>query len=30
MPLGDALDRLLAFIGDSVVIGHYTALDLGF
>jgi DNA polymerase-3 subunit epsilon len=30
MPLDDALDRLLAFIGDSVVIGHFTALDLAF
>jgi DNA polymerase-3 subunit epsilon len=30
MPLGDALERLLAFIGDSVVIGHFTALDLRF
>lgn len=30
MPLDDALDRLLAFIGDTVVIGHFTAVDLGF
>ena len=30
VPLADALDRLLAFIGDSVVIGHFTALDLRF
>src|SRR5512134_2876857 len=30
MPLDDALDRLLAFIGDSVVIGHFTAVDLAF
>ena len=30
MPLGDALERLLAFIGDSVVIGHFTSVDLSF
>ncbi|HVP69176.1 MAG TPA: 3'-5' exonuclease [Anaeromyxobacteraceae bacterium] len=30
MPLVDALDRLLAFIGDSVVVGHCTSIDLGF
>jgi len=30
VPLSDALDRLLAFVGDSVVIGHFTALDLRF
>lgn len=30
VPLAEALDRLLEFIGDSVVIGHYTALDMGF
>jgi len=30
MPLADALDRLLAFIGDSVVVGHFTGIDLGF
>lgn len=30
VPLADALDRLLAFVGDSVLIGHFTALDLRF
>ena len=30
VPLADAIDRLLAFIGDSVVIGHFVALDLRF
>lgn len=30
MPLGDALARLLEFIGDSVVIGHFTSVDLSF
>jgi DNA polymerase-3 subunit epsilon len=30
VPLADALDRLLAFVGDSVVIGHFVALDLRF
>ncbi len=30
MPLAEALDRLLAFIGDSVVVGHFTDIDLRF
>jgi DNA polymerase-3 subunit epsilon len=30
VPLAGALDRLRAFIGDTVVIGHFTALDLRF
>ncbi len=30
MPLTEALDHLLAFIGDSVVVGHYTEIDLQF
>ena len=30
VPLADALDRLLAFLGDSVVIGHFVAHDLRF
>ncbi len=30
MPLAEALDRLLAFVGDSVVVGHCTQIDLGF
>lgn len=30
VPLEDALDRLLGFLGDSVVIGHFVALDVRF
>jgi DNA polymerase-3 subunit epsilon len=30
VPLADAIDRLLAFVGDSVVIGHFVAHDLRF
>jgi len=30
MPLAEALDHLLAFVGDSVLVGHYTAIDLQF
>jgi DNA polymerase-3 subunit epsilon len=30
IPLAQALDRLLAFVGDSVVVGHCTRLDLEF
>lgn len=30
VPLADAIERLLAFIGDSVVIGHFVAHDLRF
>jgi DNA polymerase-3 subunit epsilon len=30
VPLGDALERLLAVLGDSVLIGHFTSVDLSF
>ncbi len=30
MPLTDALDRLLAFVGDTVVVGHFVEIDLRF
>ena len=30
VPLGEALDRLLAFVGDSVLVGHCTRIDLAF
>jgi DNA polymerase-3 subunit epsilon len=30
IPLREAVDRLLAFVGDSVVIGHFVAHDLRF
>ncbi len=30
MPLTDALDRLLAFVGDTVVVGHFVEIDLQF
>jgi DNA polymerase-3 subunit epsilon len=30
IPLAQALDRLLAFVGDSVLVGHRTRLDLEF
>ncbi len=30
MPLAEALDRLLAFVGDSVIVGHYIGIDLQF
>jgi DNA polymerase-3 subunit epsilon len=30
VPLTDALDRLLAFVGDTVVVGHFVEIDLRF
>ncbi len=30
LPLAEALDELIAFIGDSVVVGHHTEIDLRF
>ncbi len=30
VPLAEALDRLIAFVGDSVVVGHHTEIDLRF
>ena len=30
MPLAEALDQLIAFIGDSVVVGYHTEIDLRF